>query len=62
MGIFFLAGIHSWDFNISDEATVSICERHMVRLVAAECIELSNRQIRDGNYIPTAMNDPISGV
>jgi hypothetical protein len=30
-----LIGTRSWDFNISDEATVSVCECHMLMLVAA---------------------------
>jgi hypothetical protein len=35
-GWLYLVGIHSWDFNISDEATVSIRKRHLFGLVAAE--------------------------
>jgi hypothetical protein len=30
-----LVGIHSWDFNISDETTVTISERHLLGLIAA---------------------------
>jgi hypothetical protein len=35
MAIFILVGIHSWNFNISNETTVSICECHLMGLVAA---------------------------
>jgi hypothetical protein len=30
-----LVGIHSWDYNISNEETVYICGCHLLRLVAA---------------------------
>jgi hypothetical protein len=30
-----LVGIDSWDLNIANETTMSICECHMLRLIAA---------------------------
>jgi hypothetical protein len=35
MVIIILVGIRYWDFNISDEAIVSIHEHHLMRLVTA---------------------------
>jgi hypothetical protein len=62
MGVVILIRIQSWDFNISNESTVSIRKRHLMWLVAAQCIDASDHQFQYGNYVPTAVKKILSGV
>jgi hypothetical protein len=62
MVIIVLVGIHYWDFNIANEATVSVRERHLMRLVTAECIDTSDYYVRNGDYIPSASHNFLAGV
>jgi hypothetical protein len=52
--IFVLGRIHFWDFHISDETTMAVCELHKAWLVFAQLIDTIDYDIRQRDHVPTA--------
>jgi hypothetical protein len=52
--IFVLGRIHSWDFNISDETTMAVRERHKAWLVFAQLIDTIDYDIQQRDHVPIA--------
>jgi hypothetical protein len=62
MVINFLLVIHSWDFNIADNMSVSIGEGRVLGLITAECVDSINHEIRHGTDTPAATKNSLAAA